>query len=403
MAELSEKRLQRIREAIDAHCTFQFCGPYDPDEITAVTIGYRHIVIQLKRLASPILAGPVVARLNSLDVEIHDLYSAFDAHSEIESILPDIEDAIESPTTTLQSPSHAGDTTYFSDREIGEAPLTVSEIPYTVWRGVAGFIVDRIEDGSFGTSFPEYCPDGRGPYGTDETRFWEAVRSEIPNLAKVNDPLENQPALVDLMDLIEFCWQRVGKPEPYQFHEFFGHDHLNFDDDLGRSEFRDAVNLIFRRNGLVYELTEDGEIERIAPAGFREPLLRTQFHTGEAELDRMLETARRKFMHPAESVRREALEKLWDAWERLKTIEPGKDKASQVTALLDRAGGPPGSKFRDMLESEAQELTRVGNTFQIRHSETSQESLRASDHVDYLFQRLFSLIRLLLHATGRGG
>ena len=403
MAELSERRLQRIREAIDAHRTFQFCGLYDLDEITAVTIGYRHIVIQLKRLASPILAGPVVARLNSLDVDIHDLYSAFDAHSEIESILPDIEDAIESPRTTLQSPSHAGEMTYFSDREIGEVPLTVSEIPFAVWRGVAGPIADRIDDGSFGASFPEYCPDGRGPCGTEETRFWEAVRSEIPNLAKVNDPLENRPPLVDLMDLIEFCWQRVGKPEPYEFHEFFGHDHFNFDDELGRSEFRDAVNLIFRRNGLIYDLTDDGEIERIAPAGFQEPLLRTLFNTGDAELDRMLETARRKFLHPAESVRSEALEKLWDAWERLKTIEPGKDKLSQVTALLDRAGGFSGSKFREMLDLEARELTRVGNAFQIRHSETSQESLWASDHVDYLFQRLFSLIRLLLHAKGRGG
>ena len=131
--------------------------------------------------------------------------------------------------------------------------------------------------------------------------------------------------------------------------------------------------------------------------------MRTLFNTGDAELDRMLETARRKFLHPAESVRREALEKLWDAWERLKTIEPGKDKPSQVTALLDRAGGSSWSKFREMLEEEAKELTRVGNTFQIRHSETSQESLRASNHVDYLFQRLFSVIRLLLHSTGRGG
>lgn len=161
--------------------------------------------------------------------------------------------------------------------------------------------------------------------------------------------------------------------------------------------------MVLRRNGLIYELNADGEIQRIAPAGFHEPLQQTLFNTGDTELDRMLETARRKFLNPAKGVRREALEKLWDAWERLKTVEPGQNKLSQVTALLDRVAGSSVSKFRQMLESEAQELSRIGNTFQIRHSETSQESLRESDHVDYLFQRLFSLVRLLLHATGRGG
>ena len=106
MTELSETRLQRIREAINDHRTFRFCGPSDDfEEITAVTLGYRHIVIQLQRLASPILAGPIASRLNSLAVEVDNLYSAFDAHSETEAILLDIEDAIESATTSIQPPS----------------------------------------------------------------------------------------------------------------------------------------------------------------------------------------------------------------------------------------------------------------------------------------------------------
>jgi len=36
-------------------------------------------------------------------------------------------------------------------------------------------------------------------------------------------------------------------------------------------------------------------------------------------------------------VRRESLEKLWDAWERLKTVEPGGDKKAQAKALLDKS------------------------------------------------------------------
>ncbi len=41
-------------------------------------------------------------------------------------------------------------------------------------------------------------------------------------------------------------------------------------------------------------------------------------------------------------------------------------------------------------------LTKIGNTFQIRHSETSQVSLTRDAHVDYLFHRMFALIWMLL-------
>ena len=106
MTELSETRLQRIREAIDSHRTFRFCAPSDdPDTITAVTLGYRHVVVQFQRLASPILTEPATSRLSSLDVEVDNIYSAFEAHSEIEAIILDIEDAIESATTSIQPPS----------------------------------------------------------------------------------------------------------------------------------------------------------------------------------------------------------------------------------------------------------------------------------------------------------
>lgn len=50
---------------------------------------------------------------------------------------------------------------------------------------------------------------------------------------------------------------------------------------------------------------------------------------------------------------------------------------------------------------EASALTKIGNTFHIHHSETSQEPLSSSREVDYLFHRLFAFIALLLRATGR--
>ena len=84
--------------------------------------------------------------------------------------------------------------------------------------------------------------------------------------------------------------------------------------------------------------------------------------------------------------------------ERIKTLESGKDKREQASRLLDRVAS---GKFRQTLENEARELTDIGNSFRIRHSETSQEPLTSSAQVDYLFHRLLSVLRFVLSSTGR--
>ena len=73
------------------------------------------------------------------------------------------------------------------------------------------------------------------------------------------------PSNLDILDLIEFAWRTIGKPIKIDYHGYWKHHHFRFDVDAGREEFREAVNTIFRRNGLVYELQEDGQIERMAP------------------------------------------------------------------------------------------------------------------------------------------
>jgi hypothetical protein len=118
--------------------------------------------------------------------------------------------------------------------------------------------------------------------------------------------------------------------------------------------------------------------------------------SGDATLDQLLAEAIARFRDPAPGRRKEGLERLWDAWERLKTIDHASNKRLSVTALLDRAAeaGP----FREVLENESRSLTDVGNTFHIRHFETGRVAVRRDSHVDYLFHRLFALIHLLLYA-----
>ncbi len=242
--------------------------------------------------------------------------------------------------------------TYFSEREQGERPREFEEISEAAWGGIQALIRGRIEDGSFGASFPETCSDGVGTVGTDETSFWQAVRAEIPGFEERpwHGVQDEPPARLDILDLSEFCCQSVGKPIQGGYHSFLKHHHLSFDIEAGRDEFRERVNWIFRRNGLVYELKDNGHIERIAPLGLREALMSAEFRTGDTELDAMFEKARRKFLDPDISVRREALEALWDAWERLKTLD-GPDKKAQVAALLDATASPSSPKLRDAQRS----------------------------------------------------
>jgi hypothetical protein len=269
------------------------------------------------------------------------------------------------------------------------------EVKPAAWGGIVALIQGRISNGAFGVDYPEECPDGRGTTGTDARALGLAVRAHIPDL---DWPLEVEPCppTFAILDLIEFCYEHVTETVPISFHSFFGHQHLSFDRVQGQTDFRAAVNRIFARNQLAYELTDIGQILRLAAPVLHEFLTAQTFRTGDPSLDGLLESARAKFLSPDASTRREAIEKLWDAWERVKTLEPGPDKRTSVKILLDRTADEP--TFRNVLEQEARALTDVGNAFQIRHSETTQIPLLRNDHVDYLFHRLFALIWLVLRA-----
>jgi hypothetical protein len=133
----------------------------------------------------------------------------------------------------------------------------------------------------------------------------------------------------------------------------------------------------------------------------RDPLSHATFKTGDPALDGMLQSAQSKFLSNNPDLRKEALEKLWDSWERLKTLEPGKDKKDSARILLDETTTEPA--FRESLEAEARALTEIGNNFMIRHTEAGKIPIASAEQVEYFFHRMFSLIRLILHSTGRGG
>jgi hypothetical protein len=287
---------------------------------------------------------------------------------------------------------------YYSDRERGPKPRTSEEITPTIWKAIWGLIRTRIDNGAFGIDFPEQCSDGCGPHGTNELLMEAAAHGDA-----IVWPLhpEEPPDPIDIFDLLEFCHDHVSEPKQGSWHSFMSHHHLSFTRGQGQENFRAAVNKIFARNGIAFELDEDGEVVRTGPTGLVTALRQAVFNTGDDALDEMLEDARHKILSAKLKLRKEALEELWDAFERLKTLENPKDKKASVTTLLGKALPKP--EMRERVEKELKELTEIGNNFMIRHTEVGKTPVEDADQIDYLFHRMFSSIRLLLRATGRGG
>lgn len=295
---------------------------------------------------------------------------------------------------------------YFSDKELGPKARIENQLTPPVWDGIVAHIQSLIVIGAFGEHFPEVCPDGAGSIGTDERAFSQALKAEIPG---IEWPLKTSkehgyfssdeelyvPDTIVALDLIQFCYMHVAKPIRGSYHSFFQHHHLSFDSITGQQKFKDNINRIFSRNGLGYQLDDDGSIRRLSPPVIGENFEPMRFDTGDRILNELLEDARKKYFSPNPSVHREAVERLWDAWERLKTLENPVSKKESVKQILDKAASE--RNFRELLEEEAKKLTDIGNAFHIRHSEINQTEIERLEHFDYLFHRLLSMILLLIN------
>lgn len=295
---------------------------------------------------------------------------------------------------------------YFSDRQNGPRARTEQVISPTVWAGLVATVQALINSGAFGLRFPERCPDGQATCGGDAVALTASVSAEMPGLAWPLEAVsidgegyfaEHQPFAPDtllVLDFIEFVHASVAKPISGKYHDYFSHHHLTFDQEAGQEDFRVTVNRIFARNGVAFEMLPNGRIERVLPLVLGEELKQTLFNTGDRTLDNMLDECRAKFSDRNPLVHREALERLWDAWERLKSLADPSDKKRSVKIILDAVTSVP--SLRERLEKEATELNSIGNSHLIRHSEISQVPVIDVDQVDYLFHRLFAMIQLML-------
>lgn len=286
----------------------------------------------------------------------------------------------------------------FSERMGQPIPRVKETLDETIRTALLQLIELLIEDNSFGLKFPVQCPDGHGNSGCDQ----QALRNNMagyqviwPGDARRLD--HDELSDIQIFDLLEYAYEHVAQPLPGGYHSYFSHYHHDYDQQVGRKQLEDEVNRLFERNGIAFQL-HDGQVERLVPSVLQEILVPTAFNTGDQILNELLSTAREKFLNRDLRVRREALEKLWDAWERLKSLSDPGDKRNSVKILLDRVTAEP--NLRERVETEARQLTEIGNNFFIRHTEVSKPPIADSHQVDYLFHRLFSFIRMILQANG---
>lgn len=123
-----------------------------------------------------------------------------------------------------------------------------------------------------------------------------------------------------------------------------------------------------------------------------ELLFENNANTKDEELNKLIEEAKSRFLNPKD--KQIAIEKLWDAFERIKTyFDSGKQKAKSADKLVTIISN---DFDKNTFEEEFKKLTEIGNDYRIRHHETNKTEIKNSKHQTYLFFRMLSLVDLCL-------
>jgi hypothetical protein len=117
----------------------------------------------------------------------------------------------------------------------------------------------------------------------------------------------------------------------------------------------------------------------------------TDYETADASLNSLLKEARRFFLINEYQI---AIEKVWDAFERLKTVL-NSDKLRGVNQLIEKMSI---DIDKDDNTQEFKYLSDVGNQYNIRHHETGKTKITNDVEKRYLYFRMLALIDYALHS-----
>lgn len=236
----------------------------------------------------------------------------------------------------------------------------------------------------------------------DEKGFTNRIKVKIPALFKNACGTICTPTADDnydqyaLIDYIEFFAQNImdisenWNNDQYRNYRYI--DCLKTKNVF--TEFKSAINEIFTESGLLYELTDNAIVERIVENSPLTKQVGKCFPTiKEKGIRDLLEDAIALYKTPNPCARQDSVEKLWDAFERLKTYYTTLDKKTSAMKIVEDMS--KGSKdFKNLFNAEFKALTDIGNLYRIRHHETNTIDIIDEKYYDYLFNRCLSLIAL---------
>lgn len=151
-------------------------------------------------------------------------------------------------------------------------------------------------------------------------------------------------------------------------------------------DFEDKINAIFRLNKIAFRLC-NGKIKNAFDAQIIQDSIGA---VNEVGLNELLQEAYKYYDSNNLQI---AVEKLWDAFERLKTYyaSPTMDKKKSVNKIINVMSNNQ-QVYIKLFEKEFRELTSFGNDFRIRHHEKTKIDIQDKRHLEYFYKRCLTLI-----------
>lgn len=157
-------------------------------------------------------------------------------------------------------------------------------------------------------------------------------------------------------------------------------------------EYENQINLTFRQASLPYSLNNGMIIGIVENA-----LIDNSELSEEEGVSKLMQSAIDFYNQGNKAI---AVEKLWDAFERLKTLLPGKKKDA-ATSMINKMGHGE-QAYIDLYTTESKSLTDIGNNFRIRHHETDRVNITSHLDYDYLFHRCWAFVNLAVKHLNHG-
>ncbi|AEG60353.1 hypothetical protein Desru_2101 [Desulforamulus ruminis DSM 2154] len=173
-------------------------------------------------------------------------------------------------------------------------------------------------------------------------------------------------------------------------------DAIEFFEKYNRSNnFESQINEIMKLNDIALKLY-NGKIVSTFDSQIKSSTLAS---IQEAGLKELIQEATK---HYDEGNFKIAVEKLWDAFERLKTYYfPTLDKKKSINRIISDMSGNK-DPYKELFEKEFFDLTAIGNNFRIRHHETIKIDIEDNRHYDYFYKRCLSLISVTIQYLDSG-